>query len=130
MSDTPCDFAPCLHSLHFLNLCDVLEKDHDAHSLFLVVAQGCSSYHHGTQLVRQKNLDWTLHTLSFFDALKDVAHGLELPKLKAPPLFPPEDARSLDPHHPLSSFVPVSISPRGTHRDHARRNIGEKRLHK
>src|SRR5215813_1392522 len=130
MSDTPCDFAPCLHSLHFLNLCDVLEKDHDAHSLFLVVAQGCSSYHHGTQLVRQNNLDLTLHTLSVFDAFKDVAHDLELSKLKDLPLISSEDARSLDSQHLLSSLVPGRNSSRGIHRDHARRNIGEKRLHK
>src|SRR6266550_5545241 len=49
MSDTPCDFPPCLHSLHLLNLCDVLEKDHDAHGFSFIIAQGCSSYHHCEQ---------------------------------------------------------------------------------
>jgi hypothetical protein len=33
VSDTPRDLTPCLHSLHFLNLGDILEKDHDAHGV-------------------------------------------------------------------------------------------------
>src|SRR5262245_54159484 len=130
MSDTPCDFAPGLHSLHLLNLRDVLEKDHDAHGLSLVVAQGCSGYHHGTQLVRQNNLDLALHTLSVFHAFQDVAHDLELSKLKDLPLISSEDTRSLDSEHLLGSFVPGRNSSSGIDRDHARRNIGEKGLHK
>src|SRR4029077_4024511 len=52
VSNTARDFAPCLHPLNLLNLRDVLEKDHDAHGLSLIVPQSGRRHYHCQQLVQ------------------------------------------------------------------------------
>ena len=120
--------APRLHSLNLLNLRDVLQKDHDAQDVPLVVSQGGGGDHHRENSVRERYSHLALDTGTALDLVHDLAHRLKVIQLEDGQIIPPQNLRCLHAQHLLRGSVDGCDPSRRVHGEYPGGNICQQSL--